>query len=544
MKKTHLIFISLFSLSLLLVYSCRKSISNFIDDQPSVSSPTIEAAKIWRASHLNNTNNPLQANWNNSWTVNTNVGKVLVVPAPESSVDNVNNSVRRVFLFVLSGNQVVTGRIIEFWGNKYDVSSNLNTLISDYYHNTAPQDFSGSIFEYSVSYAPISSKLFEQGEKKISKSMLLSAKFSELKTQLSNFNSKLRVNDVGSDGVNYYMDPQMPTEGTLPAGCTVYYEVDQYYSQGSNGVMRLTDVNTIYKGTKCVPVPTGGNSQSGASSNGSSSGDDPSLNPNYGSLVGYFLTGGGGGNYLSYDIRPNVNKCIEMILNAIKFYANLQNEITNTFGLPDRDPSNLVQAIVYDVANSPNHRITIKEEPIADDRFGSVNAKTLNSSITLNPDYLNTATNLSVARTLIHEIVHNYLAWKFQDGTLDSLANTPAAQEFRLENQILYSKGSASNANVDDQHNQIAVKYVDGIAQMLYDYAVGQNIESPDNTLTLYQYCHDMAWAGLEHTDAYNDNNVLSGPKRLEIERINNNEKDPSTITSPLVHATIKINCH
>jgi hypothetical protein len=461
----------------------------------------------------------------------------MIVPTPGKETGNPDNSVSRVYIYASSKNKVLTGRIMEFWGKRYNVADNLTQLITDYYNSRPTQGFTGGIYEYSLDYKYINGSIFKDGEKLNARSTVFHAKGNQLSTQTTMSKSKLKVNTV-IDGVNYVPDPMMPPLGTVPANCTVYYETDEYYSQGNGGEMRLTDVVEVYIGTKCTVEA--GNS-SGASGNGSSSGDsndDPANNPDFGCYTGE-LFANNSPNKLSYDIRPRVNLCLGKLLQKIKAYAQIWDKINSTFGCPPESNSMLVQNIIYDIATTPDHRLTFDEQNLGKDNHDNlINAESRGSTITMNEDYLNTATNLSVARTIIHEIVHLYFDWTWQKSDFDP--TTTLAQEFRTEHKILYEPGTNVHDN-DVQHAQIAAKYVDGIAQMLYEYANGEGIVSPVNDRTLYEYCHDLAWGGLMDTDAWD--NLSSGDKdRIKRELLN--EQDPSAITNHSDHATPKSDCH
>jgi hypothetical protein len=543
MKKTHLFLISLLSISLLIVYSCRNDIKDIVYDRPSVSSPAVEGAKIFLATHKTNTGIPLKAYWKDSWTMKTSFGQLLIVPAPENPLDNANNSVRRVFIYASSHNRVLTGRIIEFWGNKYNVTANLNKLISDYYLNVPTQSFSGRIYEYTLDYAPIKGAVFEDGKMLNVRSSLVNVKAGKLSTQASASKSKLKVNST--DDVIFTPDPNMPDITTVPSNCTVQYATDYVYSQGSSGGYvgepRLTEIKEVYLGTTCkYPTSTVSGASGGNESSGDSSGEIVN-NPSYGfGFLSGALFANTSGNFMSYDIRPNTNLCVGEILGKIKYYAQIYNNIAQGFGIPGNDRSTVVLQMVVDAANFPNHRLVFKQEPNMVDRDGHmVFANSKPQGITFNDDYLNTATNLSVAATAIHEIVHTYFLWNLQDGTVPANQSSEIYQEFLAENEVLYKDGRGGDGDV--QHNLMGEKYQYAIATMLLGYAVGEGITSPDPNRTLQQYCQDLAWSGLTETSAFTSK---SGAEKERILKVINNEKDPSTITNHSDHATAKMDCH
>jgi hypothetical protein len=63
--------------------------------------------------------------------------------------------------------------------------------------------------------------------------------------------------------------------------------------------------------------------------------------------------------------------------------------------------------------------------------------------------------------------------------------------------------GNPLNDQNDAQHEQIANKYVTQVGALLEAYAVSNGIQSPDPSMSLSEYCKDMAWGGLMNTKAY-----------------------------------------
>ncbi|MDB5117368.1 MAG: hypothetical protein JWQ79_2860 [Mucilaginibacter sp.] len=53
------------------------------------------------------------------------------------------------------------------------------------------------------------------------------------------------------------------------------------------------------------------------------------------------------------------------------------------------------------------------------------------------------------------------------------------------------------------QHEDMAQTYVDAMSEMLVTYADENGINCPNSSRTLSQYCSDLAWGGLQYTDAF-----------------------------------------
>jgi hypothetical protein len=121
---------------------------------------------------------------------------------------------------------------------------------------------------------------------------------------------------------------------------------------------------------------------------------------------------------------------------------------------------------------------------------------------------LNAGTDLSIAKTIIHESMHAYFLYGM------ARSNEPGYADFVAANDLLYKRdGSAASDQNSAQHELIAKKYVDQLAGMLAFYAHLNNITSPNASLTIDEYCKDLAWGGLMGTKAYR-----SAPNKSRIE--------------------------
>jgi hypothetical protein len=97
----------------------------------------------------------------------------------------------------------------------------------------------------------------------------------------------------------------------------------------------------------------------------------------------------------------------------------------------------------------------------------------------------NQATNLAVARTIIHELVHAHLLLFFQ-------FNTPQASvEYPGIVRAWYS-GSKPDYNAI-QHEEMAISFVSDIALSLKEFSENQNVFYNDNVYA------DLAWGGLDY---------------------------------------------
>lgn len=119
---------------------------------------------------------------------------------------------------------------------------------------------------------------------------------------------------------------------------------------------------------------------------------------------------------------------------------------------------------------------------------------------TINSEGYPNATELSMARTIMHEAFHAYLVSVYRYRNIDK-------SYVNLMNQY----ASEYNDNPNDIHHQVftLINVVGSISTALMEYGAnnGYNLTQ--------QFCDDMAWAGLQGTAAYNN---LPLEQRMRIE--------------------------
>ena len=134
------------------------------------------------------------------------------------------------------------------------------------------------------------------------------------------------------------------------------------------------------------------------------------------------------------------------------------------------------------------------------------------ATITFNPNNLGNATDLSFARTVLHEMLHAYLLFE---------AAYPSNCDL---NCLLNKYFDKYNTNNPSHHNLFAeTKFLNDIAVELRNFATssGYNIKLLGN-----QYFKDMAWGGLTRTDVFNS--LSTSDKTRIINRLNaENTGDP-----------------
>lgn len=143
----------------------------------------------------------------------------------------------------------------------------------------------------------------------------------------------------------------------------------------------------------------------------------------------------------------------------------------------------------------------IDEDELPEDINGQT---TLTSAgvLTLLDDYkLRSGTNLSVARTMIHEMVHAYLTLYFQYDPVNANKDYPAILSAWLESM---------NPDYNKiQHDEIERSFIDNIAFALDEYSVAAGLNNEDK----YVYS-DLAWGGLD----FQNNNQLTADIKERIQ--------------------------
>ena len=129
---------------------------------------------------------------------------------------------------------------------------------------------------------------------------------------------------------------------------------------------------------------------------------------------------------------------------------------------------------------------------------------------TLDGTKLTKATNLAVARTIIHELVHAYLTTYFRYDQVNASKDYP---------QILRAWQTQKNPDYNQiQHDEIEKSFVEYIAIALKEYSESIGLSYIDDTVYA-----DLAWGGLD----FNNNSRLSDEDkeriqlRLSAEQIN-----------------------
>ncbi len=126
----------------------------------------------------------------------------------------------------------------------------------------------------------------------------------------------------------------------------------------------------------------------------------------------------------------------------------------------------------------------------------------LDVTIKLNPDHLLNATKLSIAQTMIHEMVHAYFI------AHSTVAFGDPVKEQQLAEELGFLKPydpNAPSATYGNQHEQMANSFIQKMAAALKEYKLITdqdltNMRQRYPNLTIDEYYEAMAWAGLNGT--------------------------------------------
>jgi hypothetical protein len=197
------------------------------------------------------------------------------------------------------------------------------------------------------------------------------------------------------------------------------------------------------------------------------------------------------------------NPCVKKIL------EKLQQKDTQNLTVPDighlAGTGHLSQGILDLFDSSGNYNLVFKVDEAGYNSGKPRTAKTLKTdgklewTITLDDDYVRNATQLSLARTIIHESVHAFIG---------AIVNTNKTSDMTMSLQNLYFNYKANNPEKLAQNlsqHEFTSQYVDAIAMSLSIW---------DNRRQSMDYYTKLSWAGLESSTAYK-----SQPNKDEIQK-------------------------
>ncbi len=208
---------------------------------------------------------------------------------------------------------------------------------------------------------------------------------------------------------------------------------------------------------------------------------------------GGYGTGGTGNNQFSID-QTALKECMKKIVDSLK-----------------KSTKGNVAAIIQQFAGeTPGYNWTLKDGTLSSswnaETSGKYNRTTGTVTTIFDSKKFAASSDLSVARTVLHEFVHAYLLAYF-------FTNQMVARETYSEYYEEYIKHKNRSANTL-QHNEIARNFVGYIGEALREYGdrMGYTFASQAEK---EQYYNDLAWGGLTDTAAFRALNT-SDKNRIE----------------------------
>lgn len=155
----------------------------------------------------------------------------------------------------------------------------------------------------------------------------------------------------------------------------------------------------------------------------------------------------------------------------VKQELNLSGTMLNFFDVSNE--YNLIFDSKNNLVNPEGQRLNAKTLPERDPNDQAI----MNFAVTLDSDYLNNATDLSIARTVIHETLHAYISFVYQDQMFSDLSNSLRS--------LLSKDGATPNSA---QHILMTQQFVG---------AISSSLESWDNSsLANNEYYNYLSWSG------------------------------------------------
>lgn len=144
--------------------------------------------------------------------------------------------------------------------------------------------------------------------------------------------------------------------------------------------------------------------------------------------------------------------------------------------------------MIIDLFDRSTHTDLIFQEDVLEKSNGS----TFNTTITLDTYYMQTATKLAIARTVIHEMIHAYLKMR---------CNREKYKEFGSEYigglLTAYANKNCENCNENEIHHEYMGQYVDAMAASLQEW----DKKYGTRTDLGWEYYRAMAFGGLFQVD-------------------------------------------
>ncbi|WP_452611717.1 hypothetical protein [Roseivirga echinicomitans] len=233
----------------------------------------------------------------------------------------------------------------------------------------------------------------------------------------------------------------------------------------------------------------------------------PNLDLENGVPGGTYYSSNGGGNYPEcedprhgciYEVETELNRfedsiddsklkpCMKSIVSGLKGMNQGMGWVINRFNASGSNP--MINAMI------PKYDWEMSDGIITDPNKTAVTSSVYNSSgmvtTTFDTNKYGNASDLSIARTILHEALHAYMVVEMRTNMTNYSGNFPTLWADYIANKF----GSTLE---DYQHAEIAANFTGPLALSLQEFGVNRGYSLP------YQFYSDMAWAGLQGTVAF-----------------------------------------
>lgn len=191
--------------------------------------------------------------------------------------------------------------------------------------------------------------------------------------------------------------------------------------------------------------------------------------------------------------------CARDIFVELEFEMAKKDLINKVMDNKNGEEFTFAESILKLFNDAKHHDYTIKNGNLS----GGENGNTVLTTTTLNNDYLKNATQLSIARTIIHEMVHAYINAKYYyRSDFNSLDFHQKLADYARDNGF---------TDFGQIHHEFMGQYVDAMALSLMNWDIkngtGGIMKKDANGIDIidWGYYKSMAYAGLKYEDSNGD---------------------------------------
>lgn len=197
-----------------------------------------------------------------------------------------------------------------------------------------------------------------------------------------------------------------------------------------------------------------------------------------------------------YDASFENYPCHKLVIeSAVGTCSPLTQLVLDIFEANDN--SNLIFEALNIISNTNNANANTSSTS----SYDAVN-HTCNTTIKFKISYLENATDLSIARTAIHESLHAIFVYMIEeDLLLDSNGNADVGFEQLVQAYIDYKSGLPEYLGI--AHHQLMSDFVDDMALSLSNYSSANGYNSQNGNDITLEFCKKLCWSGLTTTQEF-----------------------------------------